>query len=57
MSSINKMTEKHLMVFSGRAHPQLAQDVADALGTELARTARARRLTAPPTTHPPEKEH
>ena len=39
MSSINKMTEKHLMVFSGRATPQLAQEVADALGTELVPTS------------------
>ena len=39
MSGINKTTEKHLMVFSGRAHPQLAQELADALGTELVPTS------------------
>jgi ribose-phosphate pyrophosphokinase len=39
MSAINKTTEKHLMVFSGRAHPQLAQEVAKALGTELVPTS------------------
>ena len=39
MSGINKTTEKHLMVFSGRAHPQLSQEVAAALGTELVPTS------------------
>ncbi|HET8594582.1 MAG TPA: ribose-phosphate diphosphokinase, partial [Intrasporangium sp.] len=39
MTGINKTTEKHLMVFSGRAHPQLAQEVADELGTELVPTS------------------
>jgi ribose-phosphate pyrophosphokinase len=39
MSGINKTTEKHLMVFSGRAHPQLAQEVAEALGTALVPTS------------------
>ncbi len=39
MSGINKTTEKHLLVFSGRAHPQLAQEVATALGTELVPTS------------------
>lgn len=39
MSAINKTTEKHLMVFSGRAHPQLAQEVAKELGTELVPTS------------------
>ena len=39
MSAINKTTEKHLMVFSGRAHPQLAQEVAAELGTELVPTS------------------
>jgi len=39
MSGINKTTEKHLMVFSGRAHPQLAQEVAAALGTDLVPTS------------------
>ncbi|KUG55771.1 ribose-phosphate pyrophosphokinase [Serinicoccus chungangensis] len=32
---IHKTTEKNLMVFSGRAHPQLAEEVADALETHL----------------------
>ncbi len=39
MSGINKTTEKHLMLFSGRAHPQLAQEVADQLGTTLVPTS------------------
>ncbi|MGN6753549.1 MAG: ribose-phosphate diphosphokinase [Intrasporangium sp.] len=39
MTGINKTTEKHLMVFSGRAHPQLAQEVAEQLGTELVPTS------------------
>ncbi|WP_205471682.1 ribose-phosphate diphosphokinase [Nocardioides sp. SYSU D00038] len=32
---MKRATEKNLMVFSGRAHPVLAQEVADLLGTEL----------------------
>ena len=39
MTGINRTTEKHLMVFAGRAHPQLAQEVADALGTTLVPTS------------------
>jgi ribose-phosphate pyrophosphokinase len=39
MSGINKTTEKHLMVFSGRAPPQLAQEVAKELGTDLVPTS------------------
>ncbi|HEY0888164.1 MAG TPA: ribose-phosphate diphosphokinase [Nocardioides sp.] len=35
---MKKTTEKHLMVFSGRAHPTLAQEVADLLETELVPT-------------------
>ena len=36
---IRKRTKKNLMVFSGRAHPDLARDVAAALGTELVPTS------------------
>jgi ribose-phosphate pyrophosphokinase len=32
---MKRTTEKNLMVFSGRAHPKLAEEVADLLGTEL----------------------
>jgi ribose-phosphate pyrophosphokinase len=32
-------TKKHLMVFSGRAHPSLAEEVADELGIELVPTS------------------
>ena len=39
MTGILKTTEKNLMVFSGRAHPQLAQDVARMLGTGLVPTS------------------
>ena len=39
MTGINRTTEKHLMVFAGRAHPQLAQEVADELGTTLVPTS------------------
>ncbi|HEY7723639.1 MAG TPA: ribose-phosphate diphosphokinase [Pedococcus sp.] len=39
MTGILKTTEKNLMVFSGRAHPELAQEVAQLLGTELVPTA------------------
>lgn len=35
MSGIEKSTQKKMMVFSGRAHPQLAAEVADDLGTAL----------------------
>lgn len=34
-----KTTKKQLMLFSGRAHPELAEDVADALGIELVPTS------------------
>jgi ribose-phosphate pyrophosphokinase len=37
--SIQRTTEKNLMVFSGRAFPELAQEVTDLLGTELVPTA------------------
>jgi ribose-phosphate pyrophosphokinase len=39
MTGILKTTEKNLMVFSGRAHPELAQAVAEQLGTELVPTS------------------
>ena len=39
MTGINKTPEKHLMVFSGRAHPELAEEVAGLLGTELVPTS------------------
>ena len=39
MSGLKRTTEKNLMVFSGRAHPQLAQEVAEKLGTGLVPTA------------------
>lgn len=34
MSGLKKTTEKNLMVFSGRAHPELAAEVADILGQQ-----------------------
>ncbi|HEX2175478.1 MAG TPA: ribose-phosphate diphosphokinase [Nocardioidaceae bacterium] len=39
MISIQKTTEKNLMVFSGRAFPELATEVTDLLGTELVPTS------------------
>ncbi|WP_344047533.1 ribose-phosphate diphosphokinase [Nocardioides panacihumi] len=36
---MKKTTEKHLMVFSGRAHPALAAEVSDLLGTDLVPTS------------------
>ena len=38
MTGIVKATEKNLMVFSGRANPELAEEVASLLGTELVPT-------------------
>ncbi len=35
MSGMKRTTEKNLMVFSGRAHPELALEVAAQLGTQL----------------------
>ena len=35
MTGMKRTTEKNLMVFSGRAHPGLSQEVADLLGTAL----------------------
>ena len=38
MTGMKKTTEKHLMVFSGRAHPALAEEVAALLDTDLVPT-------------------
>ncbi|MEQ6903526.1 ribose-phosphate diphosphokinase [Nocardioides sp. YIM 152588] len=35
MSGLKRTTEKNLMVFTGRAHPELAEEVAELLGTHL----------------------
>ena len=35
MSGIKRPTEKHLMICSGRAYPELADEVAELLGVEL----------------------
>ncbi len=39
MSGLKRTTEKNLMVFSGRAHPELAEEVAEQLGTPLVPTS------------------
>ncbi|GAA4710577.1 ribose-phosphate diphosphokinase [Nocardioides conyzicola] len=39
MTGMKKTTEKNLMVFSGRAHPVLAEEVARLLGTDLVPTS------------------
>ena len=39
MTGILKTTEKNLMVFSGRAYPGLAKEVADLLGTQIVPTS------------------
>ena len=39
MTGMKRTTEKNLMVFSGRAHPQLATEVTELLGTELVPTS------------------
>ena len=39
VSGLKRTTEKNLMVFSGRAHPELAEEVADQLGTGLVPTS------------------
>ena len=39
MSGMKRATEKNLMVFSGRANPSLAQEVAEHLGTGLVPTS------------------
>ena len=38
MSAIRRKPKRHLMLFSGRAHPALAQSVAEDLGTEIVPT-------------------
>ncbi|MFY0407459.1 ribose-phosphate diphosphokinase [Solicola sp. PLA-1-18] len=38
MTGLKRTTEKNLMVFSGRAHPSLAEEVVDLLGTGLVPT-------------------
>ena len=38
MTSLKRTTEKNLMVLTGRAHPELAQEIADALGITLVPT-------------------
>jgi len=35
VTGVKRATEKNLMLFSGRAHPHLAEEVAELLGTEL----------------------
>ncbi len=35
MTGVKRTTEKNLMLFSGRAHPQLSQEVADLLDTSI----------------------
>jgi ribose-phosphate pyrophosphokinase len=39
MTGIQKATRKNLMIFSGRAHPELAEEVARKLGTQLVPTS------------------
>ncbi|TDD12652.1 ribose-phosphate diphosphokinase [Kribbella turkmenica] len=39
MSGMKRTTEKNLMVFSGRAHPRLAEEVAEQLGAGLVPTS------------------
>ena len=39
MSGMKRTTEKNLMVFSGRAHPELSREVAELLGTGLVPTS------------------
>ncbi len=39
MSGLKRTTEKNLMVFTGRAHPELAEEVAELLGTGLVPTS------------------
>ena len=39
MSGLKRTTEKNLMVFSGRAHPELAEEVVEMLGTGLVPTS------------------
>jgi ribose-phosphate pyrophosphokinase len=39
VSGLKRTTEKNLMVFSGRAHPELAEEVAELLGSGLVPTS------------------
>jgi ribose-phosphate pyrophosphokinase len=39
VSGLKRNTEKNLMIFSGRAHPELSEQVADLLGTGLVPTS------------------
>ncbi|HET7304980.1 MAG TPA: ribose-phosphate diphosphokinase [Segeticoccus sp.] len=39
MTGLKRTTEKNLMLFSGRAHPDLAEEVAAAVGTQLVPTS------------------
>ena len=39
VSGLKRTTEKNLMVFTGRAHPELAEEVAELLGTGLVPTS------------------
>ncbi len=39
MTGVKRTTEKNLMLFSGRAHPHLAQEVADLLDTSIVPTS------------------
>ena len=41
MTGVKKPNEKHLMLFSGRAYPELAEEVAELLGVELVPTTGA----------------
>ena len=38
MSGLKKVPEKHLMLFSGQAYPELAEEVAELLGCGLTPT-------------------
>lgn len=38
MSGIKRNRERHMMLFTGRAHPALAEEVAQLLGVELTPT-------------------
>ena len=38
MSGLKRANDKHLMLFSGRAHPELANEVAELMKVELVPT-------------------
>ena len=38
MTGVKKPNEKHLMLFSGRAYPELAQEVADLMQVQIVPT-------------------